>query len=98
MTRDKPQRKSVLWSFRFLGTAVAGSILMAAVSIFGGLSSQMAMLGAFISVLGGMFLSYLGQADDREKQRAEMIESLSVPLSLASDRELFQRIRRSVAA
>lgn len=91
MTRDKPQYRSVVWSFRFLGTAVAGSIVMAVVSIFGGLSSQLAMLGAFISVLGGLFLSYLGQADDREQERARMIESLSVPLTLASAPELFQR-------
>lgn len=91
MSQDKPQSRSVLWSYRFLGTAVLGSALMAVVTIFGGLSTQVAMLGAFTSILGGLFLSYLGQSDDREQQRARMIESLSVPLSLAADKELFER-------
>lgn len=47
------------------------------------------MLGAFISIVGGLFFSYLGQADQRE--RAEAIESLSVPLALSADRELYQQ-------
>jgi hypothetical protein len=63
---------------------------MAIVSVYGPLSAQLAILGAFISILGGLFLSYLGQEDQREKDRAAVIQSLSVPLSLASDRELFQ--------
>jgi hypothetical protein len=88
---DQQPRRSVLLSFRFLGTALAGSLLMAIVSIFGPLSAQVALLGAFVSILGGMFLSYLGQDEQRERQRIEAIEHLSVPLSLAPHRELYEQ-------
>ena len=88
---DKQQRRSALLSFRFLGTALAGSLVMALVSIFGPLPAQIALLGAFVSILGGLFLSYLAQDDQREQQRAEAIERLAVPLSLAPDRELYEQ-------
>jgi hypothetical protein len=91
MSHDNGSRRSALLSYRFLGTAVAGSALMALVSVFGPLSAQLAILGAFISILGGLFLSYLGQDEQREKDRAEAIQCLSVPLSLAADPELFRR-------
>ena len=77
MTGNPSSRRSVLFSFRFLATAVAGSVLMALVSSFGPLPAQLAMLGAFISILSGLFLSYLGQEEQRERERAEAIRSLS---------------------
>jgi hypothetical protein len=89
MSRDEPPRRSALLSFRFLGTAVAGSLVMALVCGFGPLPAQIAILGAFISILAGLFLSYLAQDDQRERQRCEVIERLAVPLSLAPDRELY---------
>ena len=102
MSREEPpRRRSALLSFRFIGTAVVGSIVMALVAAFGPPAAQLAVLGAFISVLGGLFLSYLGQEEQREQKRAEVIESLSVPLSLASDRDLFrlyQEIAQSLIA
>ncbi|HWB10533.1 MAG TPA: hypothetical protein VG826_14990 [Pirellulales bacterium] len=67
---------------------------MALVSAFGPLPAQLAVLGGFISILGGLFLSYLGQEEQREKDRTAAIESLSVPLSLAGDPELFDRYRQ----
>ena len=92
MSRNpKPHRRSALLSFRFLGTAVIGSIIMALVATFGPVSAQLAILGTFISIVCGLFLSYLGQEDVREQQRAEVIQSLSVPLSLAFDPELFEQ-------
>jgi hypothetical protein len=94
MSRDDKQfRRSALLSFRFLGTAVTGSVLMALVSAFGPAPAQLAILGAFISILGGLFMAYLGQEDERERQRAAAIESLSAPLALASDPELFRLYR-----
>jgi hypothetical protein len=50
---------SALLSFRFFGTAVTGSVLMTLVAAFGPPSAQLAMLGCFISILGGLFLSFL---------------------------------------
>jgi len=92
MPRDNKQpRRSALLSFRFLGTALAGSVVMALVSIFSPLPAQVALLGAFVSILGGLFVSYLAQDDQRERQRAEAIERLSVPLSLAPDRDLYEQ-------
>ncbi len=88
---DRQFRRSALLSFRFLGTAVLGSLTMAFISAFGPLPAQIAVLGAFISILGGLFLSYLGQSDQREEERAEALERLSVPLSLAADHELYEQ-------
>jgi hypothetical protein len=98
---ERPHRRSALLSFRFIGAAVAGSIVMALVATFAPPVAQLAVLGAFISILGGLFLSYLGQEEHRERKRAEVIESLSVPLSLAADEDLFrlyQEISRSLIA
>lgn len=86
---DRPPRRSALLSFRFLGTAILGSLVMALVCTFGPLSAQIGVLGAFISILGGLFLSYLAQDDQRERQRTEVIERLAVPLTLAPDRQLY---------
>ena len=70
------RRRSALLSFRFLGTAVFGSAIMALVSAFGPVSAQVAILGAFVSILGGLFLSYLEQDDERERQRNEVVAAL----------------------
>jgi hypothetical protein len=64
---------------------------MALVSIFGPLPAQIAVLGAFVSILAGLFLSYFGQSDEREERRDDAIERLSVPLSLAPDHELYEQ-------
>ncbi|HUQ71445.1 MAG TPA: hypothetical protein VM165_18095 [Planctomycetaceae bacterium] len=101
MPQREPSRRSALLSFRFLGTAITGSAVMALVSIFGSFPAQLAILGAFVSIIGGLFLSYLGQEEQRERERAAAIQSLSVPLSLASDRELYlkyQEICRALTA
>jgi hypothetical protein len=87
---EKIVRRSALLSFRFLFTAAFGSVLMGLVAAFGTLPAQLAMLGCFVSIVGGLFLAYLGQEDDRERQRIAAIESLSAPLTLASDPELFR--------
>jgi hypothetical protein len=93
---EKIVRRSALLSFRFLFTAAFGSVLMGLVAAFGTLSTQVAMLGCFISSLGGLFLAYLGQDEERERQRNIAIESLAAPLTLASDPELF-RLYRSLS-
>lgn len=99
MSSETPQaRRSVLLSFRFLFTAIAGAVVMALVSAFGPLPAQIAMLGAFISILGGIFLGYIGQEEQREHDRAAAIESLAVPLALASDAELFKRYQEIASA
>jgi hypothetical protein len=88
---DTPPRRSALLSFKFLGTALVGSLVMALVSAFAPLPGQIAILGAFVSILAGLFLSYLEQDEEREQQRAELIEKLSVPLALAPDPDLYAR-------
>jgi hypothetical protein len=88
---DKPFRRSALLSFRFLFTAVIGSVIAALVAAFGTLPAQLAVLGSFVSIVGGLFLAYLGQSDEREKRRTEVIERLSVPLALAPERDLYAR-------
>ena len=81
---DKPRRTALL-SFWFLGTAIIGSLVIALVAEFAPAPAHLAVLGAFISILGGLFLSYLGQEDDHEQKRTEVIQSLAVPLTLDSD-------------
>ena len=44
----------------------------------------MAALGGLVSVLAGLFFAYVGQAEETERRRGELLERLSVPLELAS--------------
>lgn len=84
-----PTRRSVLLSFKFLGTALAGSLTMALVCTFASLPAQLATLGACVSTLAGLFVSYVGQEDRREQRRAVLLEQLQVPIALAPEHELF---------
>ena len=61
--RTSHPRQVVLLSFRFLGAALVGSLAMALVTTFAPLPAQLAVLGAFISILGGLFVSYLEQEE-----------------------------------
>jgi hypothetical protein len=90
MTPDDRHRP-VLLTFKFLGTSLAGSLVMALVAVFAPPGAQVAVLGAFVSILGGLFLSYLDQEEQRERRRAEVLAGLAVPLSLAPDRELYEQ-------
>jgi hypothetical protein len=81
--------RSVLWSFKFVGTALAGSLAMSLVSTFAPPPAQLAVLGSFISILAGLFVSYVEQEGHREGQRARLLERLQVPLALAPEPELF---------
>jgi hypothetical protein len=78
-------------SFRFVGTTLVGSLAMALVSALAPLQAQVAVLGAFISILAGLFLAYMEQDELREKRRSELFDRLKVPLELAPEDELFQR-------
>ena len=83
----------VLFSFRFLGTALVGSLVMALVAAFGPLPAQVAALGALVSILGGLFLSYLEQEEERDRRRSEAIERLAVPLTLGPEDDLYPHYR-----
>ncbi len=87
----KKAGRSALLSFRFLGASLLGTLAMTLVSAFAPLPAQLAALGALVSVLGGLFLAYMAQDDERERRRAEVIARLQVPLALAPDPELFAR-------
>lgn len=82
-------RRTVLLSFRFLGTALVGSLAMALVSTFADLAAQLAVLGSFVSILGGLFVGYLEQEEERETRRTEVLERLAVPLALAPEDDLY---------
>lgn len=62
---------------------------MALVSIFAPLPAQIAVLGACISILAGLFVAYVEQEAERERQRAELLEKLQVPIALAPEHDLF---------
>ncbi|MBX9623410.1 MAG: hypothetical protein K2X82_06310 [Gemmataceae bacterium] len=89
MTRPNPPRRPVLLSFRFAGPALAGSLIMGLVSALAPPAAQVAVLGALVSILGGLFFAYLGQEEDRDRRRAELLERLAVPLALAPEHDLY---------
>jgi hypothetical protein len=81
----------VLLSFKFVGTALVGSLAMALVSAFAPVPAQLAVLGACVSILAGLFIAYLEQEDAREQRRAELLDKLRIPLALAPEHELFDQ-------
>src|SRR4051812_1642772 len=85
-----PLSKSVLWNFKFVGIAVAGSLTSALVSTFAPEPAQIAILGSTVSILAGLFVAYVEQEDAREKSRAELLGTLPIPLELAREAELFE--------
>src|SRR3954468_233677 len=85
-----PRSRSVLWNFKFVGTALAGSLTSALVSAFASPPAQIAVLGSIVSILAGLFVAYVEQEDAREKSRAELLGTLRVPLELAGDADLFE--------
>ncbi len=78
-------------SFRFVTVAAFGSLAMAIVSAFGPMEAQVGMLGALVSILAGVLLSYLEQEEERERQRIKLLQQLAVPVALASDSELYDQ-------
>lgn len=83
--------RPVLLSFKFGATALIGSLVMALVSTFAPLPAQIAVLGAFISILGGLFVAYMEQEGSRETRRNEVLERLAVPLALAPEHDLYEQ-------
>ena len=62
---------------------------MALVCAFAPAPAQLAVLGALVSILGGLFLSYLDQEEERDRRRSEGLERLAVPLALATEQDLY---------
>jgi hypothetical protein len=89
MKENATGRRSVLLSFRFIGTALVGSLTMALVSAFAPPPAQLAVLGALVSILGGLFVSYVAQEEERDRRRAEALERLAVALTLAPEDDLY---------
>jgi hypothetical protein len=86
-----PRSQSVLWNFKFVGIALAGSLTSALVSTFAPEPAQIAVLGSTVSILAGLFVAYVEQEDAREKSRAELLGTLRVPLELVTEADLFER-------
>jgi hypothetical protein len=85
-----PPRKSVLLSFKFVTISVVGSLTMALVCTFAPIPGQIEALGACLSILSGLFVSYIEQEEEREKRQAALLEKLKIPLALAPEHELFE--------
>ena len=85
------RRQPVLLSFRFLSTSLIGSLTVSLVCTFAPLPAQIGVLGSSVSVVAGLFLSYMEQEERREKGRAELLEKVQLPLSLAPDHDLFDQ-------
>jgi hypothetical protein len=89
--RNGHGKRSALLSFKFAGTALVGSLSMALVCALAPLQAQLAVLGSFISILGGLFLAYMEQDERREAKLSELFERLKVAVELAPEDELFQQ-------
>src|SRR3954447_24856565 len=88
-TPGNPLTKSVLWNFKFVGIALAGSLTSALVSTFAPEPAQIAVLGSIVSILAGLFVAYVEQEDAREGARAELLGTLGVGVELAREADLF---------
>src|SRR5205085_4056411 len=88
-SNDNGGRRSVLLSFKFLGVSLVGSLTMGLVSTFAPLPAQVAVLGACVSILAGLFVAYVEQEDERERRRADLLEKLQIPVALAPEHDLF---------
>jgi hypothetical protein len=86
-----PSRKSVLLSFKFVGISVVGSLAMSLVCAFAPIPAQIGALGASLSILSGLFVSYVEQEEELERRRAALLEKLKIPLALAPEHELFEK-------
>ncbi|HYT87564.1 MAG TPA: hypothetical protein VEL76_02490, partial [Gemmataceae bacterium] len=86
-----PETRSVLFSFKFAAIALAGSLTVALVSTFAPVPAQVAVLGACVSILAGLFVAYAEQEEARERRRAELLERLRIPLALAPEHKLFDQ-------
>src|SRR6266849_5578666 len=86
-----PRRKSVLLSFKFVGISVSGALTMSLVCTFAPIPAQIGALGACLSILSGLFVSYVEQEEERERRQAALLETLKIPLALAPEHELFEK-------
>lgn len=89
-TNSPAPRRSVLLSFRFATVATIGSLVIALVCAFGTLPAQIGVVGASVSILAGLFLSYLEQEAERDARLAGSLQQLAVPLALASHPDLYR--------
>jgi hypothetical protein len=89
MAETEHGRRSVFLSFKFLGVSVVGSLAAALVSVFSPLPAQVAFLGSLVSILAGLFLSYMQQEEDREARLGRLMEKLELPVALSKDEDLF---------
>lgn len=90
-TKSNSQRRPVIWSFKFGSVTLLGSLTAALICSYTPPAGQIAFLGTLVSILTGLFVSYLEQEERREQRRTEMVERLHVPLALAPDHELFDQ-------
>jgi hypothetical protein len=86
-----PPRKSVLLSFKFVGISIAGALTMSLVCAFAPVPGQIGALGASVSILSGLFISYVEQEEERERRQAELLQKLKIPLALAPEHELLEK-------
>src|SRR4051812_12388276 len=63
MDENSRADRRALLSFKFGGTALAGSLAMAVVAAFAPQPAQIAALGSCVSVLAGLFVAYLEQEE-----------------------------------
>jgi hypothetical protein len=89
MSRTPPPHRKPLLNLSFVAATAIGSLVMGLVCTFAPIEAQIAVLGVIVSVLGGLFLGYLEQEAERERRRADMIERLAVPLTLAPEHDLY---------
>jgi hypothetical protein len=64
---------------------------MSLVCTFAPLPAQIGALGACLSILSGVFISFVEQEEEREKRQAALLEKLKIPMVLAGEHDLLEK-------
>jgi len=90
MKNRRENQRTVLLSFRFLGTSILGSLVISLVCVFASSEAQLAALGSMLSILAGLLVSFVGQQDESERSRDDLLSRLQIPISLSRHPQLFK--------
>lgn len=88
-------RTRIATSFRFAATVLVASLALGLIQALFGLPVQILALGVYVSILGGLLVSYLDIAAKREEDRRiatdQLLEALGIVKKLASHPQLYEQ-------
>ena len=88
--------KRNLFSKTVVIAAVIGSLVMTLVCTFAPMTIQLAVLGAYVSVVTGLVLDILGTENERVEQLAKIERQLGISFQIARDSNVFEEFEKIV--